>query len=1655
MTKKSNFSHSRIWVRLIVVVILVTTVFGSQALFLATNAQASPSNAPADVPADAPLAQGILNLNVVSARTEPDALGGPVYQGDPVTVYKYLINVDNTGNPGQDRNAGCHPSDPGYPDTCDWPSIREVPGAAPIYTQGDQSDFSAGGLTLPDGKYLISVMADGFKLGGAHFSIPLAGPLTVQLQPHPLPPATIRIKVFEDISPVNGQFDAPAEAGLAGFTAVINDTVGQISTDVFGNPLCTTYDSAGEPNGQTNCLVSDANGDIVIPNIGPLRYDVLVNAPDGELWYETTTLEGSWSWDTWLQEGGTGLDNEFVVAGEPFPWTVFGFVRPMNNLAGGSGGVSGTLVEASVYLPQQGALPYFGDIWNGFQGTKVTGPITDGIVALSDLQNGDTAVYVAPANPDGTFSISGVPDGNYLFSWWDYNLLHILDWIQVTVSNGQMYDLGTPFLTGWFTKVEGYVFIDQNKNGVKDPGEPGKADYLVVLRDRDNSEIDRQSISSITDHDGYYVFEKAYPMGSWMVLEAYNDRYYTTGITYQVDNQPEPTTVLGNGVDVGFLPILGQPARLDWGIHPYEPGTNGGIVGSVFYDTTRNELDPQYQAVEPWAAGIPNLTMNLYEPVLCGTPVFGSISGAVDGGEQTYASTVLADGPVHYYRLGESTGPTAFDEVAPSSDGVYGSAVTLPTTGLLVNNADTAAGFDGTSNSYVDTNVTTLSASAFSVEAWVKADVIGTAGRRIVVKDEVGVTGAWLLWFNQGALRFQVRNSTNSAWVIAEAPTTPSVGSTFHVVGVFDGSDAILYLDGVEVARTALGTSTTNTNGLPITIGADSDPLNPRDHIFDGSIDEVALYELALTGAQVQAHFDAASATLGMTMTNSTANFPSNLVGETLTNDTDGSSCTIASVTATTLTCATPLSGGTDNIWEIGDAYTATTTVTAACDPLGIYALDPDGSYAKGNLLNTTATEVWEQPTDCIARDANGSPLPWGSPNQEVLPIDPTGKRCIEGPLMGTQLQSGFATLDGNWGFGDGCFGPGGAVAEGVCSDGSEPQPLPAGDYLVEVDPGVDALGRPLYQVVREEDINVFGGDQFIPAVPPPSCAGPLHIVDVAGVGADGPDAVDNPSFADAGGSPFEGQLKPTCEVKLVNLANGKSVAPLFTLFTEVPIPGKWKGYIIDDLTVSTNPLSLNFGEKEGLPNSPIGIYDFTNKLVTTIRSDPNGVFEVLLPSTYSMNCPTPSGVCANVYYMLGNDPGQPGALNPNYNPQYRTIGASFEIYPGLIIPSDLAPTQIVPGVLAAGSLFGSPPQCMLNDPLNPTTPELFAVSQPYVNGSGAITIDGQGFGTGGIVTLDGIAVPAIAWSPTQIVIDIPASTAPGSRQMEIVSNNGNRSVNGLTIHVLGGAYSPTLYEVGPGRAYATIQSAIDVAATGGNSLVVVYPDTPTLWNPLGVYYENLVMYSPIKLQGVGPGGMYQNGTPVLGSSVDGRGVAGDTGYADVWRALVTGLTWDGNQAMYEGPVIYILAEDGEFTATNSVSIDGFTIQGGDQQGFPANLRTRLPTLQSKSLPQCRVEVSLPTATPATCRSRTTSCRATAAPMLAPSVSAHPICRAPSTTTRTTMSASPITAFWPTAARTWRAQSPSSPAQKAMKSPTTTSAATSLPNTAAASVTTA
>jgi hypothetical protein len=120
----------------------------------------------------------------------------------------------------------------------------------------------------------------------------------------------------------------------------------------------------------------------------------------------------------------------------------------------------------------------------------------------------------------------------------------------------------------------------------------------------------------------------------------------------------------------------------------------------------------------------------------------------------------------------------------------------------------------------------------------------------------------------------------------------------------------------------------------------------------------------------------------------------------------------------------------------------------------------------------------------------------------------------------------------------------------------------------------------------------------------------------------------------------------------------------------------------------------------------------------------------------------------------LGNDPGQPGQLNPNYNPQYRTIGATFEIWPGLIVPSDLAPTQMVVGVLNPATTQSAPADCSLD----PATPQLFAVSQPSMdrNQAGSFIIQGQGFGAApGQVTLGGTPLGLTSWTDTEISVEV------------------------------------------------------------------------------------------------------------------------------------------------------------------------------------------------------------------------------------------------------------------------------------------------------------
>jgi hypothetical protein len=262
------------------------------------------------------------------------------------------------------------------------------------------------------------------------------------------------------------------------------------------------------------------------------------------------------------------VDTEFVVAGEPFPATFFGFVQPTNTMGlhrhnqryrscceclfpscGGIGGEPGLL----------GGKP------------KAVNPIHRLFVSLSDINNNDQTVFMQEFDCDElagcqpvSFTIPNVPDGDYVIGIWDEPQDYIFYIQNVSVRGGETVDLGTLSLMGWWTTIEGHVFNDSNVNGKMDAGEPGIPNFPIVMRTRSNSIMDRGATAVTTDANGYYWMENAYPMTQWLVEEAYADGFMTTGITFQADNQPEETTILGQGVDLNVHPVIGLDA--DWGV---------------------------------------------------------------------------------------------------------------------------------------------------------------------------------------------------------------------------------------------------------------------------------------------------------------------------------------------------------------------------------------------------------------------------------------------------------------------------------------------------------------------------------------------------------------------------------------------------------------------------------------------------------------------------------------------------------------------------------------------------------------------------------------------------------------------------------------------------------------------------------------------------------------------------------------------------------------------------------------------------------------------------------------------------------------------------------------------------------------------------------
>jgi concanavalin A-like lectin/glucanase superfamily protein/fibronectin type III domain protein len=216
------------------------------------------------------------------------------------------------------------------------------------------------------------------------------------------------------------------------------------------------------------------------------------------------------------------------------------------------------------------------------------------------------------------------------------------------------------------------------------------------------------------------------------------------------------------------------------------------------------------------------------------------------GPTSAYSTTVLADTPAGYWRLGETSGTTAGDS-AGANPGAYRNGVVLNSASLLNSDAaNGAATFDGVNDHVsVPDSVAVSPTDRMSVEAWIKPASIPAAGsfRSVATKE-----GSFSMQFNGPRLEFTIVQA--GARRRAQAPAGAIVaGQTYHVVATYDGSTARLYVNGAVAASLAVTGAATDTTS-PLTIGA----WSATDEFMAGTIDEVALYPAALSAARIQAH---------------------------------------------------------------------------------------------------------------------------------------------------------------------------------------------------------------------------------------------------------------------------------------------------------------------------------------------------------------------------------------------------------------------------------------------------------------------------------------------------------------------------------------------------------------------------------------------------------------------------------------------------------------------------------------------------------------------------------------------------------------------------------------------------------------------------------
>jgi N-acetylneuraminic acid mutarotase len=188
---------------------------------------------------------------------------------------------------------------------------------------------------------------------------------------------------------------------------------------------------------------------------------------------------------------------------------------------------------------------------------------------------------------------------------------------------------------------------------------------------------------------------------------------------------------------------------------------------------------------------------------------------------------------VAHWALDETEGGIAYDSAGLNDAFVIGGALWQPSGGQV----DGALEFDGVDDSVIAGPVLNPTYGPFSVFAWVQGGVPGQA----VISQQGGAN-----WLGtdplDGFLMTELTEPGRSATPLL-SETTITDGEWHRISFVWDGSNRILYVDGIAVAQDMQDSLKSSSNGLYIGCGKNMQPGT----YFSGLIDDVRIYNRAVS----------------------------------------------------------------------------------------------------------------------------------------------------------------------------------------------------------------------------------------------------------------------------------------------------------------------------------------------------------------------------------------------------------------------------------------------------------------------------------------------------------------------------------------------------------------------------------------------------------------------------------------------------------------------------------------------------------------------------------------------------------------------------------------------------------------------------------------